>query len=56
MTKERIAVALFHMKRDGQELAEIGDELYSTDELLSMLFGHEIEPAQGQEFILNQHA
>ena len=51
MTKGRIGSELYHMKKEGEEVVEIGGELYSADELLTMLLGQEIEEAEGQEFV-----
>jgi len=51
MTKEKIAVALYEMKRRGFEQIEILGELFSTDELLTMFYGRRILPSEGQDFI-----
>jgi len=51
MTKNKIAVALYNMKKHGQEQVTLFGELFSADELLTMFYGRRIKPSEGQEFI-----
>jgi hypothetical protein len=54
MTHAQIAVVLFKMKKTGEELALIGGELFSADELLSFLIGREITESEAQDFIVKK--
>lgn len=51
MSKKKIAALLYAMKKTGESLMSISGELFSADELLTMLFGRAVSELEGERFI-----
>lgn len=51
MTRSQIATVLYKMRKEGSTIEIIDGEIYSVDELLTMLTGHIISEDAGFNFI-----
>lgn len=54
MSKSKIAMILYEMKRKGESVIEVEDELLSADELLTRFYGREVGEDMGQSFIMGE--